>query len=234
MKIGVVGASGKIGRSFVEYFSKKTNTQKMFLFSRSNIDITYKNIDIIHKNIDIEDEISIKNASNIEDNLDYLFITTGILSTKNILPEKSINDLCFENFMKLYSVNTIGPALIAKHFMKKMNKNSIFVILSARVGSIKDNYLGGWYSYRCSKASLNMFIKCLSIEMKRKIPNMIIIGMHPGTVYSDLSKDYLSNIKKDKIFTSDYSVMKMMSVIDNLTIQDTGKLFAWDGQEIHF
>jgi hypothetical protein len=88
-----------------------------------------------------------------ETSLDAIIITTGILHTQNILPEKSLKDLSQDKFFKLYAVNTIGPALIAKYFISKLNYNSksIFAVLSARVGSISDNYLGGWYSYRCSK-----------------------------------------------------------------------------------
>jgi NAD(P)-dependent dehydrogenase (short-subunit alcohol dehydrogenase family) len=111
---------------------------------------------------------------------------------------------------------------------------SIFAALSARVGSISDNQLGGWYAYRCSKAALNMLIKNISIETARKNPHLITVGLHPGTVEGNLSTPFSSGITKDKIFTPDYSSGKMIEVIDNLTPKDSGKLFAWDGQEIGF
>jgi NAD(P)-dependent dehydrogenase (short-subunit alcohol dehydrogenase family) len=114
------------------------------------------------------------------------------------------------------------------------NSKSIFAVLSARVGSISDNYLGGWYSYRCSKAALNMLIKNISIEVRRKNSYPIIVGLHPGTVNSKLSSQFTSNVSKDKVFSADYVVAKMIGVLLNLTKEDTGKLFAWDVKEIGF
>ena len=106
--------------------------------------------------------------------------------------------------------------------------------MSARVASISDNILGGWYSYRCSKAALNMLIKNFSIEARRKNPSLIAVGLHPGTVESSLSKPFSSNIRSDKIFSPEYSVTKMVRVLENLTYEDSGKLFAWDGSIIDF
>jgi len=237
MKIAIIGASGTIGKAFVENFLKSWETQKLYLFSRS--DINFDDVRVSNHFIDIEDEYSIeKAASLIPDNqhLHYIIITTGVLFTHNILPEKSIKDLSYEKFSKLYAINTIGPALIAKHFIQKLNKDSksIFAVLSARVGSISDNILGGWYSYRSSKSALNMLIKNLSIEMRRKNPNLIAVGLHPGTVKSKLSEPFSSSISNNKMFTADYSVSKMINVLENLTTEDSGKLFAWDGKEIDF
>lgn len=237
MKVGIIGASGTIGKAFVDYFLKDDEIDEIYCFSRSIID--RENDKIKHSFIDIEDEESIKNAANIipEDIfLDILIIATGILHTENISPEKSLKDLASEKFAKLFAVNTIGPALIAKYFIPKMtNKSrSIFAALSARVGSISDNQLGGWYAYRCSKAALNMLIKNISIETARKNPYLITVGLHPGTVEGNLSTPFSAGIRKDKIFTPDYSARKMIDVLDNLTPKDSGKLLAWDGQEIGF
>jgi len=239
MKVAIIGASGSIGKAFVDHFLKSRETKKLYLFSRS--DINFDDIRITNHFIDIEDEQSIKKAASlIPDNecLHYIIITTGILFTRNITPEKSIKDLSYEKFNKLYAVNTVGPALIAKHFIQKLSKDnkSIFAVLSARIGSISDNILGGWYSYRCSKSALNMLIKNLSIEIRRRNPNLIAVGLHPGTVKSKLSEPFssASSHNSNNIFTADYSVSKMINVLENLTTEDSGKLFAWDGKEIDF
>ena len=237
MKIAIIGASGTIGQAFLKHFLKNQKTQKLYTFSRSNI--SFDDARILHHFIDIEDEHSIEKAASLvpdSEQLDYIIVTTGFLSNNNILPEKSIKDLSYEKFNKLYAVNAIGPALIAKYFIQKLNKDtkSIFAVLSARVGSISDNILGGWYSYRCSKAALNMLVKNLSIEIRNKNAKLIVAGLHPGTVRSKLSGPFSSSISNDKVFTGDYSVSKMVNVLENLTIEDSGKLFAWDGKEIDF
>ena len=237
MKIAIIGASGAIGEAFLEHFLNSSEAEKLYLFSRS--EVSNQDVRVIHQYIDIEDEDSIEEAANTipnHENLDYIIASTGILYTDNVLPEKSVKDLSYAKFSKLYAVNTIGPALIGKHFIHKLSSNSrsIFAVLSARVGSISDNILGGWYSYRCSKAALNMLIKNFSIEARRKNPNLIAVGLHPGTVESTLSKPFYSNIRSDKILSPEYSVIKMVRVLENLTYEDSGKLFAWDGSIIDF
>ena len=137
---------------------------------------------------------------------------------------------------KVFSINTIGPALIAKNFIPLLNKEkkSFFGFLSARVGSISDNRMGGWYSYRASKSALNMIIKSLSIEVARNNPNAIIAGLHPGTVDSNLSNPFQKNVADGKLFSPDYSIKKMVSVIDNLTFEVCVNCYAWDGERIEF
>ena len=150
------------------------------------------------------------------------------------MPEKSISQLSFENFNRTILINTILPAMIGKYFIPKLNKNSksVFAVLSARVGSISDNRIGGWYSYRSSKAALNMIIKNFSIEVKRRNKNAIIVGLHPGTVNSNLSKPFQGNVEKNKLFEPTFSAGKLVGVIQNLSGVDSGKCIAWDGKEI--
>jgi NAD(P)-dependent dehydrogenase (short-subunit alcohol dehydrogenase family) len=117
--------------------------------------------------------------------------------------------------------------------MRKDDK-SVFACLSARVGSISDNGLGGWYAYRASKAALNMVLKNLSIEAQRRYKQMIILGLHPGTVNSSLSEPFQGNVSKEKLFTPLYSAEKLLSVIENATIKNSGDIIAWDGQRIKY
>ena len=244
MNIAIFGASGAIGSAFVNQLANNETQATIFAFSRSMKKFEFENVH--SHSLDITDENSIAQASVIatkETPLDLVLVTTGFLHNKNEVeentnlgPEKSLSDLSAEKFQKLFEINTIGPALIAKHCLPKMDKErkSIFAALSARVGSISDNHLGGWYAYRSSKAALNMIIKTASIEMKRRNKNVIIIGLHPGTVDSDLSKPFQRNTPKEKLFTADHSVSKMRDVLENLSDEDTGKIFAWDGQEISY
>ena len=163
-----------------------------------------------------------------------MIVATGILFDGNITPEKSLRELSAKKFLRLFEVNTILPALIAKHFLPKLNKQdrSIFAALSARVGSVSDNKLGGWYSYRASKSGLNMIIKNAAIEINRQNKNAIIVGLHPGTVDSNLSKPFQGNVPDGKLFTPDYSVKRLLDVLGNLTPESSGRCFSWDGKEV--
>ena len=129
-------------------------------------------------------------------------------------------------------MNFIGPALILRYFSPFLRKDikTIIAILSARVGSISDNKIGGWYSYRASKAALNQLIKTSSIENKFKLPKSITVGFQPGTVDSNLSKPFQKNIKK--LFTPQESVESIIAIINNLDLGKNGKILDWKGEEI--
>ena len=208
---------------------------KVHAFSRSQKKSDAENI-VNHK-INYNDEVSIEQAASQaskEAPLDIVIVATGILFDGNITPEKSLRELSAKKFLRLFEVNTILPALIAKHFLPKLNRQdrSIFAALSARVGSVSDNKLGGWYSYRASKSGLNMIIKNAAIEINRQNKNAIIVGLHPGTVDSNLSKPFQGNVPDGKLFTPDHSVKRLLDVLGNLTPESSGKFFSWDGKEV--
>lgn len=233
--IAIIGASGALGAAFVSYYASLNDVASIHAFSRSTI--SFDSSKIICSSIELEDEASIKFAAehaSIHAPLDIVVVATGILHNADIVPEKSINALTSEKFAKLFSVNTIGPALVIKHFLPKLNseQNSVFALLSAKVGSISDNHLGGWYAYRASKAALNMIIKTTSIELARKQKNSTIIGLHPGTVDSPLSKPFQSDKLKKNLFTAQDSVVRMATVLNKVKPIDSGKCFAYDGSEI--
>ena len=123
---------------------------------------------------------------------------------------------------------------MAKHFLPLLKREgkTVFAALSARVGSISDNRIGGWYGYRAAKAALNQIIKTASIEHARRWPHSAIIGLHPGTVDTDLSKPFQRNVADGKLFTSEFSAQSMLQVIDGVTAHDTGKVFDWEGKEV--
>ena len=235
-KVAVIGSSGAIGNAVAEILLDDDEIETIYKFSRND---PKENSDRV-KNLflDIEDEESIKNCiKNLPENIkfDLIFVATGILHNNNdIFPEKSIKDINQSKLEKVLLVNTIGPTLVGKYFIPHLRKDSksIFAFLSARVGSISDNKLGGWYSYRASKTALNQIIKNFSIEVRRSNPNAIFIGLQPGTVKSFLSKPFEKNVRPENLFTPEYSATKMLEVIDNLSLEDTGKVYAWDGEEI--
>jgi len=235
--IVIIGASGSIGSAFVREFIKIDNT-KIYALSRS--DTNLNNPKVINYHIDIEDEQTIIKAANFiteeVSSINIIILATGALCTGEITPEKSLKQLSINNFNKLFAINTIGPAMVAKYFIPKLNKNcrTIFAAISARVGSITDNKKGGWYSYRASKAALNMIIKNLSIETSRTHPSSIVTMLHPGTVNSRLSAPFQNSVKLETIFSPEESVIKMLKVIDGLTPADSGKFFSWDGKQIEF
>ena len=156
--------------------------------------------------------------------------TIGVLHSSDWMPEKRLDDLNPEQLMELMTINAIGPALTIRHFSKLLDpKNSIMVTISAKVGSIKDNRLGGWYSYRASKAALNMLIKTASIEWGRTKPNTALIAMHLGTVNSRLSKPF----RGEQIGRPAHdAVADMFRVIESLKKEDSGSFISYSGEKL--
>ena len=155
---------------------------------------------------------------------------------EGIAPEKTMRAMSHDGFTQSFMSNTIGPAMSAQALLPLLRRDqkSVFTALSARVGSISDNRLGGWYAYRAAKAALNMVIKTLAIEYGRRFPEAIIAGLHPGTVDTALSKPFQSNVPEGKLFTPEFCAQRLIEVIDGLVPEDSGGLFAWDGQQIEF
>ena len=232
--IAIIGSSGAIGRAFLDAYIADKEISNIYSISRTEVELNDERI--IHINIDVTDEVSVKAAASKigENRLDKLIVATGILHTELFGPEKSIKDIKIENFVKIFSVNAFGPALIGKYFLPlmKKDKKSIAAFLSARVGSISENKLGGWYAYRASKSALNQIIKNFSIEAKRTNPTGIIIGLQPGTVKSKLSEPFQKNVKKGKLLLPKDSVKSLIRVIESVMQNDSGKIFDWKGEEI--
>ena len=233
-KVAVIGSSGAIGSAFVNHYINDLSVNSIFSFSRSSIGID--NNKVKHFSIDIENESSIQNAAkSVEEiNFDEIIIASGLLHTNEFGPEKSIKDLKADNILKILNVNTVGPAIIGKHFLPLLNKDnkSVMAFLSARVGSISENKLGGWYAYRASKSALNQVIKTFSIELKRTNPKAIIIGLQPGTVDSELSAPFKRSVSNNKLFSAEYSVSQLLGVIERADESSSGNLISWDGEII--
>ena len=134
----------------------------------------------------------------------------------------------------VFEVNAFGPLVVAKHFLPllKHSERAVLANLSARVGSIGDNRLGGWYAYRASKAAQNMFTRNLSLELARRAPKVICVALHPGTVDTELSKPFQGGVSPDRLFDADRAARQLLEVIDGLRPEQTGRFLAWDGTTI--
>lgn len=148
-------------------------------------------------------------------------------------PEKSFRHIEADTMSRVFWLNTIGPAVIARHVLPlfKRDQPNVFAALTARVGSISDNRLGGWHSYRASKAALNMLIKNFAIEVGRTHDRTSIIGLHPGTVDTRLSEPFKSNVPEKQLFSPEQSARHMLQVIEGLGPHNSGKVFDWKGEE---
>ena len=188
--------------------------------------------------LDLESETSIENAASevklITNEIDRIINVAGILHEENLSPEKRLTDIRPSNFEKVMRINALGALLVAKWFSPLMTKDRIsqFINISARVGSISDNQLGGWYSYRCSKAALNMITRNLSIELKRKLPKVICAAIHPGTTDTTLSKPFQRNVQPDRLSTPQETAVKILDVTDNLTYYQNGSFLSTEGESI--
>lgn len=149
-------------------------------------------------------------------------------------PEKTLRDLTADNLSELFQTNAVAPALVAKHTVPLLPRagKSVIALLSARVGSISDNRLGGWYSYRMAKAALNQIIKTTAVELTRRKPEAAIIGLHPGTVDTRLSRPFQDHVADGKLFSPAQSAGYLLQVIDQVTAQDSGHVLAWDGSQV--
>ena len=236
--VAVIGASGGIGAAMLRLLSDDERVAAIHAFSRSGDTPDLPKVSAGH--IDVEDESSIAAAAASAAQqvpLDLVLVSSGILwQGDSLRPEKAMREISLEGLARLFAVNAAGPTLVAKHFLPELRRDSktLFAALSARVGSINDNRLGGWYSYRASKAALNMLLRTLAIEHARQRPQSIIAGLHPGTVDTGLSGPYTSRTPRKQLFSPEQSARYLVDVIDGLRVEDTGQTFAWDGSRIEF
>ena len=235
----VVGASGGIGGAFVRALAADPSVARVMALSRSGE--VPGDDKVVPGILDLEDEASIaeaaRRAGDTAGGLQLVIVASGLLHEgQSLQPEKTWRALSAASLERSFAINTIGPALVAKHFLPLLDRDrkSVFAALSARVGSISDNELGGWYSYRASKAALNMLIRTLSIELQRRKPDSLCIGLHPGTVDTGLSKPFQGGVREGKLFPPAYSAERLLAVVDGLEPGDSGKVFAWDGKAIPF
>ena len=224
----IVGASGGIGAALADAIDEEAAYRVVHRFARSSTGAGQ---------IDITDEASVAAAAAEVAKgpaPTMVFVSTGLLHDGARGPEKALKDLDAAWLAHNFAINAIGPALVAKHFLPLMPRTGrcVFAALSARVGSISDNRLGGWHGYRASKAALNQLIRTIAIEEQRRNSSSIVVALHPGTVDTALSKPFQGNVAPGRLFDAGRAAVQLLDVLDGLRPPDSGKLFAWDGSEI--
>ena len=189
--------------------------------------------------MDLADESSVRRAvaeiSERVATLEVVINCAGLLHDgDDLFPERKLAHVDPKNLLRLYEVHAVGPLLLAKHVLPLLPRRGrvIFASLSARVGSISDNRLGGWYGYRMSKAAHNMAIKNLSIELRRRARGIICVALHPGTVDTELSRPFSGNVPEDRLFSPARAADQLLRVIDSLDDGHHGGFYAWDGTAI--
>jgi NAD(P)-dependent dehydrogenase (short-subunit alcohol dehydrogenase family) len=223
MKRAVVfGSSGAIGKAIV--FALEARGAAVCGFARSgspSIDITFE-------------EDVIRAAELAGTDLDAVIVASGFLHDEAFSPEKALRRLDPVQMIQSISVNAIGPSIVMKHFSPRLTKEraSIFAVLSARVGSIEDNRLGGWHSYRAAKAALNQIVRTVSIELARTHPKALCVALHPGTVDTPLSAPFHKDGTKPKSPAT--AAAELLTVLDNLRPEHSGKFFDYAGKIIPF
>ncbi len=255
----VVGASGALGAAFVDALLARGGFATVLALSRSGPvdpdageapgadaarrDDAAPRSDadaphLVRARIDVTDEPSIARAAALAASLAVprlVIVASGLLHAPDGLrPEKSIAMLDPDRLARLFAVNATGPALVAKHLLPRMPRRgrATFAAVSARVGSISDNRLGGWYGYRASKAALNMLLRTAAIEWARTAKEGVCVGLHPGTVDTPLSAPFQGNVADGALFTPARSASMLLDVLARLGPADSGRVFAWDGAEV--
>ena len=234
MQAVIIGSTGGIGSALTAQLAERDTVDAVHAVSRTGAGGGGK---VVAHRADLFDEDSLEdlaNAIKAQGAPSLVIVATGLLSDGAVQPEKSFRQQSLDAFEQVFRVNTFAPALLAKHMIPIMprKERAVFAALSARVGSISDNGIGGWHAYRASKAALNMLIQNYAIEQARRSDAFICVGLHPGTVDTGLSKPFQSNVPDKKLFSPDQSAAYLLSVIDGLDPSDSGKVFDWAGKVI--
>jgi len=230
----VAGATGGIGAAFCAMIARHFPDAHLIRMARAP-----KGLEPLHDRtvdipLDIGDEQKIRSSVALIPEplpIDWVFVAAGWLHSSEHKPEKTYRSLDTEHLLHAYRINAVGPALLVKHLDAKLNPaNGCRIgIVSARVGSISDNRLGGWHAYRASKAALNMLIKNFAIELARKTPAHIIVGLQPGTTDTQLSAPFQRNVPKGQLQTPDYTARQLLRVMQSLRPEDSGGLYDFLG-----
>ena len=217
----VIGASGTLGTAFCEQLEQDPRCAGVRALGRHTV-----------PELDLERPETIASAATeLAGEAPYQLIVhaAGLLHRDGIKPEKSLSAIELEALQTVFQVNALGPAMVLRHFLPLLDPMGAMAMLSAKVGSIGDNRLGGWYAYRASKAALNMLIKTAAIELARTRPQSRLLSLHPGTVISGLSQPFRG---ASSARPADVAAAQLLTLIDQLTPADSGHFFAYDGERL--
>ena len=241
----IVGASQGIGLGFVKKLLQDERISKIYATYRQ-VDSASELITLAGEHperlsclsVDITEESQIAEAvQKIRTQVNKLHLVVncvGLLHEGSLQPEKSLRQINPENLLRYFQINSIGAVLLAKHLLPlfKHGERSVFASISAKIGSIGDNQLGGWYGYRASKAALNMLMRTTAIEYGRSSPKTLVVTLHPGTTDTRLSRPFQGNVPPEKLFSVERTVTQLLNVIEQLQEGDSGQFFSWDGSRL--
>lgn len=234
MRCAVFGAGGGIGAALVDLLLARADVAMVHAGSRRGDGPVGERR--ANFGFDLLDEASIAAATAQMAEagpLDRVIVATGLLQDlPQVRPERSWSAIDPEALARVFAINATGPALIAKHVLPHLARGGRFAVLSARVGSIGDNRLGGWHAYRASKAALNMLVRNFAIELRRKDPAALAVALHPGTVATGLSRPFSGSVTPDRLFAPERAAAQLLAVLEALRPEDSGGFFAWNGSTI--
>lgn len=240
--IAILGASGGIGAAMVELLAARDDVDQIHATSFSSSPPQLSNeqnsrtehVNIQWTMLDATDEVAIREWVGSVGDVDWLINCVGMLHDEAHGPEKTIRHFDPGHFQRSMDLNCLPTLLLGKYALPALKRSpeGVFATVSAKVGSITDNRLGGWYSYRASKAALNMSLKCLSIEWARNARNVRVVALHPGTTDSELSKPFQQNVPEGKLFSTAKTAGLLIQQIEQLQNQPSGRFIAYDGEEI--
>lgn len=233
----IIGSSSKIAQAVIDQLMAQEDCRFIYVVSRNPIHFSCQKVrpllsDYSQKSIESVCQYLKKSASNIT----KVLICNGVLHSEDFMPEKKLEDIQAEQLASLYMSNSIIPMLWLSRLISllKGTKHTQVTLFSARVGSISDNRTGGWYSYRASKAALNMLIKNSAIEYARRAKNVKLIAFHPGTTDTPLSKPFQRSVPEGKLFTPEFVAQRLLSIMDSATMDNQASFIDWDNKKIEW
>lgn len=237
----VIGANGGIGQAVVNELLQQQYS--VVAISRKSMDVQHPKLQcLLCDSTETDIDSRIQTLTELKGRLSRIVIATGVLhqaGPPTLAPEKRLEDIDPEQLMHSTYINTVLPAMwVAKLLpLIKGSKGSprcVIAALSARVGSIGDNRLGGWYSYRSSKAALNMFLKTAAIEYSRRAKNVKLLAFHPGTTDTTLSQPFQANVPEGKLFTPEFVAQKLVGIMDKVPVDGELSYLDWQGESIEW
>ena len=230
----VFGSTGGIGQALCKTLAQRC-ARTIHCGSRDGIEPVGPQFSPFAFDLTDEDTIAAAAESMKDDPPEWVIVASGVLTLADGTgPERTLKRLDPQAMAQVFALNTIGPALIAKHMLPLMprNRRFVFAALSARVGSISDNGLGGWHSYRASKAALNMLLKNFALEMGRSHGEGVVVGLHPGTVDTALSEPFQSGLPEGQLTEPDQAAANLLDVMAGVETEHSGKIFDFAGKEV--
>ncbi|MFC0445484.1 SDR family NAD(P)-dependent oxidoreductase [Pseudidiomarina halophila] len=228
----IIGASGGLGKALVEHYLSAG--WQVTAWSRNQLSLKHDALSCLQVQGYAPEQVA--DAVKQLDQLSGVVSTLGMLHNDSFMPEKQLDAVNAAQLEASFQVNAILPILLLQQLLPRLprKESAFFVQLSAKVGSITDNYLGGWYSYRASKAALNMLLKTAAIELRRSHKQLVIAAIHPGTTDTELSRPFQERLPADKLYSPGQSASRIAAVIEELATEDSGKLLHWDGTELPY